>query len=125
LTHQRVSGEVLPKIHIDPTSDDTPPMFNSLKRRLLRAAPKLDLWPVGSRSTLSGAAKSYHFGGSFAHRSVPATAGTTDRRGRLDEWSRVHLVDGSVFPSVPSTTFTLTVMANAHRIADEALHDAV
>jgi hypothetical protein len=26
-----------------------------------------------------------------------------------------------VLPSVPSTTFTLTVMANAHRIADGVL----
>jgi hypothetical protein len=26
-----------------------------------------------------------------------------------------------VFPSVPATTFTLTVMANAHRIAAESI----
>ena len=36
-------------------------------------------------------------------------------------WNRIHLVDGAVFPSVPATTFTLTVMANAHRIASESL----
>jgi hypothetical protein len=30
---------------------------------------------------------------------------------------RVHLVDASVLPSVPATTITLGVMANAHRIA--------
>ena len=45
----------------------------------------------------------------------------TDPWGRLPDWDRVHLVDGSVLPSVPSTTFTLTVMANAHRIADGVL----
>jgi hypothetical protein len=26
-----------------------------------------------------------------------------------------------VFPTVPATTFTLTIMANAHRIASEVL----
>jgi choline dehydrogenase-like flavoprotein len=96
-------------------------MFGRVKRRLLRAAPKLDLWPVVTHSALSGAAKSYHFGGSFAHRQGAATAQSTDRYGRVAPWDRVHLIDGSVFPSIPSTTFTLTVMANAHRIASEAL----
>jgi choline dehydrogenase-like flavoprotein len=29
---------------------------------------------------------------------------------------RVHVVDASVLPSVPATTITYTIMANAHRI---------
>jgi choline dehydrogenase-like flavoprotein len=41
--------------------------------------------------------------------------------GRLAAWDNIHLVDASVFPSVPATTFTLTVMANAHRIASRVL----
>jgi choline dehydrogenase-like flavoprotein len=28
----------------------------------------------------------------------------------------VHAVDATVLPSIPATTITLTVMANAHRI---------
>jgi choline dehydrogenase-like flavoprotein len=43
----------------------------------------------------------------------------TDVFGRLPGWKRVHLVDASVFPSIPATTITLTAMANAHRIASE------
>jgi choline dehydrogenase-like flavoprotein len=35
----------------------------------------------------------------------------------------VHLVDASVFPAVAATTFTLTIMANAHRIATEVIGD--
>ncbi len=35
-----------------------------------------------------------------------------------------HLVDASVFPTVSATTFTLTIMANAHRIARQVVHDA-
>jgi choline dehydrogenase-like flavoprotein len=42
----------------------------------------------------------------------------------MPEWDRVHLVDGSVLPTIASTTFTLTVMANAHRIATEVLAGA-
>jgi choline dehydrogenase-like flavoprotein len=44
----------------------------------------------------------------------------SDRLGRPHGWSRVHAVDASVFPSVPATTITLPVMANAHRIGWEA-----
>jgi choline dehydrogenase-like flavoprotein len=41
----------------------------------------------------------------------------TDLLGRPAEMNRVHLVDSSVFPTVPPTTITLTAMANARRIA--------
>ena len=73
--------------------------------------------------SVSAAAKSYHFGGSFPHGPT-RTAATTDRLGRLAAWDNIHLVDASVFPNVPATTFTLTVMANAHRIASEAMRVA-
>jgi choline dehydrogenase-like flavoprotein len=45
----------------------------------------------------------------------------SDRQGRPYGFERVHLVDASVFPSLPATTITLTVMANAHRIGSEAV----
>ena len=92
-------------------------------RKLLATAPSLDLWPGLPVLSISGPAKSYHFGGSFPHVQGKPRPGAleTDTLGRLAEWDRVHLVDGAVFPTVPATTFTLTVMANAHRIATEAL----
>ncbi|WP_027144685.1 GMC oxidoreductase [Mesorhizobium sp. WSM3626] len=101
---------------------DVPPMLRDVINRIRRAAPYLDLWPVTPRMLWSGAAKSYHFGGSFPHAREPDSGNaTTDRLGRLARWDRVHLIDGSVFPNVPATTFTLTVMANSHRIASEAM----
>ena len=97
-------------------------MFRRVVAKIVASAPRLDLWPVLPMTYFSAGAKSYHFGGSFPHRTSPADGPlTTDRLGRLDRWSRVHLVDASVFPSVPATTFTLTIMANAHRIAQETL----
>jgi hypothetical protein len=101
---------------------DVPPMLVDVMKRIRKAAPYLDLWPVTPQMLWSGGAKSYHFGGSFPHASEPDVGrATTDRLGRLTRWDRIHLIDGSVFPNVPATTFTLTVMANSHRIASEAM----
>ncbi len=40
-----------------------------------------------------------------------------DRLGRPTGFSRVHVVDATVLLNIPATTITLSVMANAHRIA--------
>jgi hypothetical protein len=71
---------------------------------------------------LAAGGKSYHFGGSFPHtkNGISAMFGT-DRLGRVRSWQRIHVVDASVFPNIPAMTFTLTIMANAHRIASESL----
>lgn len=108
-------------------SEESPPdgeLFTQIVRRLRRAAPLLDLWPVTRAAFVSGPAKSYHFGGTFPHaRRGHGGRFSTDRLGRLHDWRRVHLVDGSVLPDIPATTFTLTVMANAHRIAAEVVRN--
>jgi choline dehydrogenase-like flavoprotein len=118
--HPRSRGQ-LPELVIDrETTSGWPPMLRDMSRALLRAAPALDLWPLLPMTSVSAAAKSYHFGGSFPH-SETRTGLATDRTGRLDKWEHIHLVDASVFPNIPATTFTLTIMANAHRIAAESL----
>jgi choline dehydrogenase-like flavoprotein len=114
----------LPDLVVSQDDWPRPPMLGEVLRKMWRAAPHLDLWPVTPRLLVSGAGKSYHFGGSFPHRrdgARPGPALSTDRWGRLPDWEHVHLVDASVFPSVPATTFTLTIMANAHRIAEESM----
>jgi len=108
----------------DPSSPDPSPVLRALAKRLLRLAPRLDLWPVIPRLALSAPGKSYHWGGTFPHDpGVPRGPGqlTTDRTGRLPAWQRIHLVDAAVAPSLSATSFTLTLMANAHRIAAESL----
>jgi choline dehydrogenase-like flavoprotein len=126
VTARRGRSGGLPELDLSAPDTHRPPMLGATLRRLVRAAPALDLWPLPTHVLLSGAGKSYHFGGTFPHRREGAAAdGTsTDRWGRLPEWDRVHLVDGSVLPTIASTTFTLTVMANAHRIATEVLAGA-
>jgi len=58
----------------------------------------------------------FHSGGTFPMRYSPA-AFQSDCLGRPFGYQKVHIVDASVFPSIPATTITFTVMANAHRIA--------
>jgi hypothetical protein len=97
------------------------PMLRRVLRRVVQAAPLLDLYPVLPKLMLAAGGKSYHFGGSFPHVTGSATDAATDRLGRVGPWRRIHLVDAAVFPNVPATTFTLSIMANAHRIATETL----
>jgi ferredoxin len=124
-------------LHIGPRGDESnlpavrisrgssPPgrsMIWPIVARLVRAAPLLDLYPVLPMLRLAAAGKSYHFGGSFPHAAAGESVDyVSDDLGRVRAWRRVHIVDGAVFPSVPATTFTLTVMANAHRIAAESI----
>jgi choline dehydrogenase-like flavoprotein len=49
-----------------------------------------------------------------------AGPGQSDRLGRPAGLARLHVVDASSLPAIPATTITLSVMANAHRIAAEA-----
>jgi choline dehydrogenase-like flavoprotein len=59
---------------------------------------------------------SFHVGGSLPMARTPR-AGQSDTLGRPAGLDRLHVIDASVFPSVPATTITYSVMANAHRIA--------
>lgn len=101
-------------------------MLRAVISRLLYAAPYLDLLPMLPLLRVSAPAKSYHCGGSFPHTaSDMRTQMSSDPLGRVGGWSRIHAIDGSVLPTIAANTFTLTVMANAHRIAASSLgeHD--
>jgi choline dehydrogenase-like flavoprotein len=95
--------------------------LRSVVKRLVVAGPHLGIFPVVPQIKLAAPTKSYHFGGSFPHASAPKDGLESDILGRVQPWHNIHLVDASVFPTVPATTFTLSIMANAHRIARRAL----
>lgn len=75
--------------------------------------------PVVPAMQFAEPGRSYHSGGTFPMRTAPGRL-DTDVLGRLPGLPGVHFVDATVFPSIPATTITLTVMANAHRIASQA-----
>lgn len=84
-------------------------------RKLIRCRRYLRAIPVAPLLQLGQPGQGSHIGGTFPMRSVPGEL-ETDSLGRATGMPRVHLVDASVFPSIPATTITLSVMANAHRI---------
>jgi len=88
-------------------------------RRMMKVAPLLDLWPLTPMMMVAAAGKSYHCGGTLPHVERPREWWQTDSLGRVPNWRHIYVVDGAVFPSIGSTTFTATVMANAYRIGAE------
>ena len=94
-------------------------MVRRVGRKLLAHAGGFRAAPLLPLIRFSAPGRGFHCGGSFPMASTPGP-GRTDRLGRPAGLERVHLVDASTFPSIPATTITLPVMANAHRIASEA-----
>jgi choline dehydrogenase-like flavoprotein len=84
-------------------------------RKLLRQTLRTGLLPLPPLLQYGKPGRSFHAGGTFPMRSNPG-AFETDIQGRPSGWQRVHAVDATVLPSVPATTITFAVMANAHRI---------
>jgi choline dehydrogenase-like flavoprotein len=62
----------------------------------------------------------WHFGGTLPMTKAPSDEMHTDLLGRPKGWQQIHVVDSSVFSSVPATTVALLAMANASRIAQTA-----
>jgi choline dehydrogenase-like flavoprotein len=94
----------------------TRPTLRRVVRRLVRHALDLRAAPLVPLLRAAPAGRGFHSGGTFPMRAAPC-AFQTDVAGRPHGFSRVHVVDATVFPTIPSTTITFTVMANAHRIA--------
>jgi hypothetical protein len=64
---------------------------------------------------------SYHVGCSLPMKENPSNPLETDTCGRISDIKNLHVVDTSVFPSLPGTTIGTLIMANAYRIVTESL----
>ena len=71
--------------------------------------------PVASLLQIASPGRGFHSGGSFPMARNPRP-GQTDVLGRPAGWARTHVLDATILPSIPATTITQTVMANAYRI---------
>lgn len=92
-----------------------------LNRRLKKILKRRGMVGIDLLQQDSVAAAGYHFGASFPMKVVPKEMTDTDVLGRPFGWQNVHVVDTSVLPNIPGTTVGLLTMANAHRIASEAV----
>jgi len=51
-------------------------------------------------------------------RNTPVEETDTNILGSPKGWSRIHVIDSSIFPTLPGTTIGLLAMANAKRIVN-------
>ncbi|MDD2768531.1 MAG: GMC oxidoreductase [Methylococcus sp.] len=87
---------------------------------LLTALRPLGAYSLERFAVLSPPGWGFHHAGCLPMRHCPA-AFETHVDGRLWNSKRVRVIDGSVLPSLPAKNHTLTLMANAARIADEVM----
>jgi choline dehydrogenase-like flavoprotein len=94
---------------------DTAIRVGRVVRHLRGVSRALGAFPIAPLLQITQPGRGFHIGGSFPMAKRPA-AGQTDALGRPLGWSRIHVIDATIFPSIPATTITQTVMANAFRI---------
>jgi len=127
--HSNQSGKIALTLHRHAASDrielrgvindETTGVVRKVVRKIFKNGLRLGVVPISTFLKLTRLGRGYHVGGAFPMRKRPGKF-DSDVLGRPTDWRRVHVVDATVLPSVPATTITLTVMANAHRIASEA-----
>jgi len=110
------AGKLIVTPQRNPVTSET---LKRVIRKLVKMSPALGVAPVAPLLQEMLPGRGYHSGGSFPMRARPVR-GETDALGRPYGRRRVHIVDSSVFPSIPAATITLAVMANAWRIGHES-----
>jgi hypothetical protein len=99
---------------------------NSESRKILKRL-KIKLWKSFAKTGLipfpffrgeQEIGYSVHFGASLPI-SPKANGLNTDIFGRVDGLDGLHVVDAASFPSIPATSPTFVIMANAYRIGTE------
>lgn len=86
--------------------------------RLGRAGRLAGMIPLVPLAETADIGASYHSGAVFPMIRAPL-GWQSDVLGRVRGLTRIHIVDSSVLPEIPGGPVTLTIMANAHRIAAE------
>jgi hypothetical protein len=96
-------------------------LTHTVRRRLARIWSRLGAYALPG-ATLATPGTDAHLGGVF-----PMGAGDrhgTNAFGELNAGPALHVVDGSALPTIPSKPTTLTIMANADRIARHLVQSA-
>lgn len=97
---------------------DTQIRVSRVLRKLWALSGAMQSYPVNYLLQHTRVGSGFHCGGSFPMAETPRV-GQSDTLGRPYGWHRTHVIDATVFPSIPATTITQTVMANAFRIASQ------
>ncbi len=100
-------------------SPETRPSLRRVWRRLARIGHMAGMIALPALGQVAAFGSGYHCGATFPMSGQPR-AGGSDLLGRIAGWKRIHLVDASCWPDIPSGPVTLTGMANSDRIARQA-----
>ena len=92
--------------------------LKKIKSKLIKNRRYFKAIPIPKMSRLGIPGIGNHSGGTFPMKERPLEF-ESDKFGRPYGFKKVHVVDSTVFPSIPATTISLSIMANAHRIASE------
>lgn len=107
------------EIHLEAVlNPHTEATIKLLKKSLSKHYMELGMFPIKGMMKVSKIGKSFHYGGVMPMRINPGVQ-ETDLFGRPYGLKRWHIVDSTIFPSIPAGSITYTVMANAYRIAME------
>ncbi len=101
------------------TNSDTAPMLARALSKIAAVMAPAGVIALPFMARVGAPGSSFHCGASLPMRDAPGRL-ETDIFGRPAGLARVHVVDASVLPSIPATTITFSVMANAHRIGATA-----
>jgi choline dehydrogenase-like flavoprotein len=105
-------GRLSPTLKGNPATE---PVLAAARAKLSRAMAYAGLTTLGFAARPGPVGSSFHVGGTVPMSTAPVD-GQSDVIGRPYGLERIHLVDASVFPSIPATTITYSAMANASRI---------
>jgi choline dehydrogenase-like flavoprotein len=96
-------------------ADELPRRIAALRSQLMRAFRMLGAHVVPSSFSPMSPGEAIRYAGTLPMRAAPGP-GETDATGELYGAPGLHIVDLSIFPSMPAKPHTLTMMANADRI---------
>ena len=96
-------------------NQETKKRMRKLLLKLTRLATYTGVIPLIPKFQMELPGSGYHSGGSFPMSAQPKV-GEADTLGRPYGMRRIHAIDSTILPSIPATTITYTVMANAYRI---------
>ena len=110
-------GDAL-QLHAEPNAE-TKKQVRKIAGKLTGLAFLSGVLPLAPLIQIGQPGRGFHTGGSFCMSRQPKL-GETDILGRPYGLERVHAIDASVLPTIPATTITYTVMANAYRIGTQS-----
>ncbi len=110
-------------VRLDPVLNPaTAATVERFQRAVRRSLGRIGLIPLAPLAEIAPPGGGFHYGASIP-MSLNPNFGECDTLGRPSAMQRIHVVDGSCFPSVPGGAITFSAMANSHRIATAATRE--